>query len=65
MFISDFFICFSFRDPEVENSGRYTCSVVNDVGAAMSMSHVLVYEERDFATNMSTDHLNIYKVGYI
>ena len=30
------------RDPVSENSGRYTCSVVNEVGAAMAMSRVTV-----------------------
>ena len=34
------------RDPDLENSGRYTCNVVNDVGAAMASSHVIVYNNR-------------------
>lgn len=28
-----------------ENTGHYTCSVVNDVGAAMARSHLLIYDQ--------------------
>ena len=44
--------CDVCREPEPENSGRYTCNVVNDVGAAMSTSEVLV----------SHNNTNIYQV---
>ena len=51
------------KDPIVENSGRYTCSVVNDVGAAMARSHLLVYDPSEFGLKekISESHLNIYK----
>ena len=35
-----------------ENSGRYTCSVVNEVGAAMAMSHVTISSD-NMGLNMS------------
>ena len=47
--------CLKIREPDLENSGRYTCNVVNDVGAAMATSHLLV--SRD-----NTSQLNIYQV---
>ena len=50
-----------YRDPDVENSGRYTCNVVNDVGAAMAASHVLVSDRE--GNNNTRTHLNIYKVS--
>ena len=43
------------REPEPENSGRYTCNVVNDVGAAMSTSHVVV--------SHNNTRTNIYQVS--
>jgi len=51
------------KDPIVENSGRYTCSVVNDVGAAMARSHLLVYDPTELGPSrkISESHLNIYK----
>ena len=33
-----------------ENSGRYTCSVVNEVGAAMAMSRVTVVSRNSSRT---------------
>ena len=33
-----------------ENSGRYTCSVVNEVGAAMAMSRVTVVSKNSSRT---------------
>ena len=42
-----------FRDPVTENSGRYTCSVVNEVGAAMAMSHVTIIPSDNIGVNMS------------
>ena len=36
-----------------ENSGRYTCSVVNEVGAAMAMSHVTIISSDQMGLNMS------------
>ena len=38
------------RDPVSENSGRYTCSVVNEVGAAMAMSRVTVVSRNSSRT---------------
>merc|ERR1719228_3026781 len=51
------------KDPIVENSGHYACSVVNDLGAAMARSHLLVYDPTEFKPRrkMSESHLNIYK----
>ena len=51
--------CLKIREPDLENSGRYTCNVVNDVGAAMSTSYVLV---RDNSTATSS-HNHIYQVN--
>ena len=42
-----------FRDPVSENSGRYTCSVVNEVGAAMAMSHVTIISSDNIGGNMT------------
>ena len=42
-----------FRDPVSENSGRYTCSVVNEVGAAMAMSHVTIISSDIIGVNMT------------
>ena len=42
-----------FRDPVPENSGLYTCSVVNEVGAAMAMSEVTIVPRDDTGVNMS------------
>ena len=50
--------CDVCREPDLENSGRYTCNVVNEVGAAMSSSHVLVSEDN----NTSSSHPDIYQV---
>ena len=47
--------CLKIREPDLENSGRYTCNVVNDVGAAMSTSHVLVSD--------NSSRPNIYQVS--
>ena len=47
--------CLKIREPDLENSGRYTCNVVNDVGAAMATSHLVV--SRD-----NSSQLNIYQV---
>ena len=49
--------CLKIREPDLENSGRYTCNVVNEVGAAMSTSRVVV---RD-----NTSHLHIYQVSSV
>ena len=43
-------VCVYCRDPDIENSGRYTCNVVNDVGAAMASSHLTVFN------NLSSSH---------
>ena len=48
--------CLKIREPDLENSGRYTCNVVNDVGAAMSTSHVLVSD--------NSSRPNIYQVSW-
>ena len=42
-----------YRDPVTENSGRYTCSVVNEVGAAMAMSHVTIISSDQMGLNMT------------
>ena len=41
------------RDPVSENSGRYTCSVVNEVGAAMAMSHVTILSGDNMGLNLT------------
>ena len=41
----------------VEHGGHYTCSVANEVGSAITRSHVLVYDPSDFK---SMRHSDIY-----
>jgi hypothetical protein len=42
---------------DVENTGHYTCSVANEVGSAITRSHLLVYDPSDFK---SMRHSDIY-----
>ena len=42
-----------YRDTVTENSGRYTCSVVNEVGVAMAMSHVIIISSNQMGLKMS------------
>ena len=45
--------CLKIRDPVSENSGRYTCSVVNEVGAAMAMSLVTIISSDNMGLNLT------------
>ncbi|XP_023348547.1 roundabout homolog 1, partial [Eurytemora carolleeae] len=45
----------------VENTGRFVCTAVNEVGAAMAQSHVLVYDSSEIGQKMSAAHINVYK----
>ena len=40
-----------------DDTGHYTCSVINEVGSAIARSHVLVYDPKDFS---SSDNLAQY-----
>ena len=44
-----------------ENSGRYTCSVVNEVGAAMAMSNVTIISTDNIGVNMTQVKDKVFK----
>lgn len=45
------------RSPVPENSGMYTCNVVNSVGAAMAVSRVAVFSPGFNKVNLSSSPL--------
>ena len=49
--------CLKIREPVEENSGMYTCTVVNDVGAAMALSHVQVVDAESSNNSYQVYHL--------
>ena len=49
--------CLNIREPVEENSGMYTCTVVNDVGAAMALSHVQVVDTESSNNSYQVYHL--------
>ena len=51
------------ESPRVEDTGHYTCTVVNEVGSAIARSHLLVYDPNDFKYGSQSgveDHNKIY-----
>ena len=55
--------CLKIRDPVEENSGMYTCTVVNDVGAAMAMSHVTIISSDKMGLNMTQVSIVMFRRG--
>ena len=39
------------EDPTIENSGHYVCSTLNNVGASIARSHLVIYDKKDFERN--------------
>lgn len=42
---------------QVQDSGYYTCTTLNEVGSAVARTHVLVYDSQDFVDNK---HMELY-----
>ena len=51
--------CLKIRDPVEENSGMYTCTVVNDVGAAMALSQVQVMDSEASNDSFQVAFINL------
>ena len=51
------------EDPTIENSGHYVCSTLNNVGASIARSHLVMYDKNDFKAkkNISKEHETEYE----